>query len=82
MGIISKLYLKNPLEMFKRVNNPEGRENLVLIFYVGFHKMAFSKISSQRTFYNYGTTGKDLAQIEEMIKGENIEGCFSPRKKG
>lgn len=62
----SKLYLKNPLEMFKGVNRPEDRENLVDIFYVGFHKRAFSKISSQRTSNSYGITGKDLAEMQKV----------------
>ena len=67
----SKLYLKNPLEMFKGVNRPEHRENLVDIFYMGFHKRAFSKISSQRTSNSYGTAGKDLAQISKGFSGGN-----------
>lgn len=76
----SKLYLKNPLEVFKRVNTPEDRENLVDIFYVGFHKRAFSKIFSQRTLNRYGTTGKDLAQIKKVIKGGN-KGLLFPAER-
>lgn len=82
MGVIRKLDLKNPLEMFKRLNSPEDRENLVLIFYVSFHKRTFSKISSQWTFNNYGTARKDLAQTEKVMKGGNIEGCFSHQREG
>lgn len=64
----SKFYFKNPLEVFKGINRPKDRENLVYIFYVGFHKRACSKISSQRTSDSYGISGKDFAQIK---------GCFS-----
>lgn len=51
--------------MFKAVNRPEDRENLVGIFYVTFHKRAFSRISSQKISNSYGTTGKDLAQMKK-----------------
>ena len=60
----SKLWLKNPLEMFKGVNRPGDRENLVDISNMGFDKRAFSKTSARRTSKSSGITGKDLALIQ------------------
>lgn len=59
----SKLYLRNPQEVFKGVSGPEDEENLVdHIFCVDFRKRACSKISSQRTSDSDSTTGWGLAQ--------------------
>lgn len=44
-----KLYLKNPLGMFKEADRTGYREYLAEIFYLDFHRRAFSKTSSQRT---------------------------------
>lgn len=68
----SKLYLKNPLEMFKGVKRPEERESLVDSFYVAFHKRAFGKISSQRTSNSDGAAGKDLAQRKKKSGNKKL----------
>lgn len=74
----SKLYLKNPQEVFKGVSGPEDKEILAdHIFCVGFCKRAFSKISKDLRQPRHNRTGP--CAMKMGMEGGN-KGCFSQQR--